>query len=555
MRKLKESPVLRLVLLVLASVSIAFTISVGTQAIAMASWGAFHDQTSYLRSMTDYMAWSLADAEWAYANRYWFLYGACGLLVFSLLLVFLLISSCGHKKGEEGIVLRWQDRIPFDLYGFAAACLETAFACLMIAGMEYSWSPQSLIGLMGFASIPLTFAGLHALVSIANRLKAGKWWRNTLIFKCCAWLAGLVKRCIFGVNQTGSSALGAAADFLQTLPLVWKVLAAVGVVFLANLFFAMNVFGYGGGRGIMLLLWVLFDGVVVVMLTRILKQLLILKDGAERIAGGDMDFQIDTEGMPSEMKAHGETLNSISSGLSKAVEQRMKSERMKTELITNVSHDIKTPLTSIINYVDLLQKEIRGENRGQTVEEYLGVLSRQSSRLKRLIENLVEASKASTGNIAVNLQRLDICEFMQQVTAEYMDRLAECQLRPVVSLPEGELYVMADGRLLWRVFDNLLNNICKYALAGTRVYIDVHRQENEVQIVFKNISRECLNIDADELMERFVRGDSSRNTEGSGLGLSIAQSLTQSQKGTFQLFVDGDLFKAVVCFRAAEGEV
>ena len=212
MRKLKESPVLRLVLLVLASVSIAFTISVGTQAIAMASWGAFHDQTSYLRSMTDYMAWSLADAEWAYANRYWFLYGACGLLVFSLLLVFLLISSCGHKKGEEGIVLRWQDRIPFDLYGFAAACLETAFACLMIAGMEYSWSPQSLIGLMGFASIPLTFAGLHALVSIANRLKAGKWWRNTLIFKCCAWLAGLVKRTRFGVF-TGTL-IGCLARFL-----------------------------------------------------------------------------------------------------------------------------------------------------------------------------------------------------------------------------------------------------------------------------------------------------------------------------------------------------
>jgi len=217
----------------------------------------------------------------------------------------------------------------------------------------------------------------------------------------------------------------------------------------------------------------------------------------------------------------------------------MKSERLKTELITNVSHDIKTPLTSIVNYVDLLQKP-HTEAEGI---QYLEVLDRQSKRLKKLTENLVEASKASTGNMAVNLEPTSVMELINQAVEEYRDRLEAGKLEIVVS-QRGDLSILADGKLMWRMMDNLLNNVVKYALPGTRVYVTAQKEESHVVLAVKNISRDPLNVDADELMERFVRGDSSRHTEGSGLGLNIVQSLTKLQNGQFSLVVDGDFFKA-----------
>ena len=227
-----------------------------------------------------------------------------------------------------------------------------------------------------------------------------------------------------------------------------------------------------------------------------------------------------------------------------AVEQKMKSERLKTELITNVSHDIKTPLTSIINYVDLLQKAHTRDEEAQ----YLEVLQRQSARLKKLTEDLVEASKASTGNVSANLVQTNVVESINQALGEYEDRLAAGSLLVVKSFDAEDLSILADGRLLWRILDNLLGNVCKYALAGTRVYVTAAAEGGEVVLSIKNISRQQLNVSVEELMERFVRGDTARTTEGSGLGLNIARSLTELQRGKLHLVVDGDLFKAELRF-------
>ena len=235
--------------------------------------------------------------------------------------------------------------------------------------------------------------------------------------------------------------------------------------------------------------------------------------------------------------------------MTKAVNERMKSERFKTELITNVSHDIKTPLTSIINYVDLLEKT---EIQDETQKEYLDVLKRQSARLKKLIEDLIEASKASTGNLPVDREDLVADVFLTQIAGEFEEKLSASGLELILNKPEGTVRVSADGRHLWRVVDNLMNNICKYALPNSRVYVNLEETKDEVTMTFRNISRYPLNITSDELMERFVRGDSSRNTEGNGLGLSIASSLMELMKGKLKLYVDGDLFKVVLEFPKIE---
>ena len=238
-------------------------------------------------------------------------------------------------------------------------------------------------------------------------------------------------------------------------------------------------------------------------------------------------------------------MNRIADGMGIAVEDRLKSERMKTELITNVSHDIKTPLTSIINYASLISTE-PCENR--TITEYSQVLVRQSEKLKRLIEDLVEASKASTGNLEVLLAPCDAGTFLMQASGEYEEKMQKAELALVTKQPDKELRIMADGRRMWRVFDNLMNNICKYAQPGTRVYLTLEEQNGNAVITFRNTSREPLNITEEELMERFTRGDASRNTEGNGLGLSIAKSMTELQGGSMRLTIDGDLFKAILCF-------
>ena len=265
-----------------------------------------------------------------------------------------------------------------------------------------------------------------------------------------------------------------------------------------------------------------------------------IRQGACEIISGNTGYQINNSRMPPDLRAHADELNNLGQTIGAAVEERLRSEHFKTELITNVSHDLKTPLTSIINYVDLLKKEQIDDPK---VQEYIGVLDRKSQRLKKLTEDLVEASKASTGVLSVGPERLDLVQLADQALGEYEERLRDCGLTVVRTLPSCPVWVMADGRHMWRILDNLLSNCVKYALFGTRVYLEVR---DGGCLLMKNISREGLDIPAERLTERFVRGDESRTMEGSGLGLSIAQSLAELQQGTFEITVDGDLFKAAV---------
>ena len=274
-----------------------------------------------------------------------------------------------------------------------------------------------------------------------------------------------------------------------------------------------------------------------------------LQQGGEKLAEGDFSHPVTlSRGALPELKRHAENLNSVQAGIQRAVEEKMKSERLKTQLITNVSHDIKTPLTSIVNYVDLLEKE---DIQPEKAKEYVDVLNRQAARLKKLTEDLVEASKASSGSLPVHLALTDVNVLLSQLAGDYLEKLEAAQLEPIFKPAPSQPTVQADGQLLSRVLGNLFSNICKYAMPGTRVYFESAADEKTVSITFKNISKYELNIPAEELMARFVRGDRSRHTEGSGLGLSIAQSLTELQGGTFRIEIDGDLFKAIVTFPQA----
>lgn len=265
----------------------------------------------------------------------------------------------------------------------------------------------------------------------------------------------------------------------------------------------------------------------------------------QELAEGNLSYKVNASHMCYFWKTFGLSLNNIGDGMASAVEARMKSERMKTELITNVSHDLKTPLTSIINYVQLLKDDTLSP---ELKKEYLEVLERQSAKLKKLTEDVVEASKAASGALTVNPEKLDAGELLGQSVGEFEARMRAADLEPVLQLPDTPAYLTADSALLGRVLENLLTNIVKYAQPGTRVYFGLFQTGDSVILSAKNISREPLNISADELMERFVRGDSSRHSEGSGLGLSIAKSLAELMGGRLDIFLDGDLFKAEICF-------
>lgn len=330
---------------------------------------------------------------------------------------------------------------------------------------------------------------------------------------------------------------------VHSLPLIWKTLLIFVVLSVAELL-VFAVFYWDASW--IILAWILEKAIILpaaLYLALILKK---LQQGSVALADGDLSYQVDTKRMFWDFKQHGENLNSIAEGMTHAVDERMKSERFKTELITNVSHDIKTPLTSIINYADLIGKEETGNKK---VTEYSAVLLRQSERLKKLIENLVEASKASSGSLEVLLSPCEVGVLLTQTVGEYEQRLQDGNLELITKQPETPVKIMADGRLLWRVFDNLMNNICKYGQSGTRVYLNIEVKDSEAVISFKNTSRYPLDIPAEELMERFVRADSSRSTEGNGLGLAIAQNLTELQKGSLELTVDGDLFKVMLKFK------
>ena len=435
-------------------------------------------------------------------------------------LVVFLICAAGRRTQDDEIHLSWFDRIPFDLL--------LGVGLLGIIALLYALdSSVWVVGLL--LLLPLGLYWLALVMSFAVRAKTGTLWQNNLItmaLKLCwrflKWLFGAVR------------------DLLRSLPLFWRTLMIWGGIAVLELML-IALWGTNDAAP----LWFLEKVILTPLLFFAVISMQRLQKGAKCIADGDLTHTVDLKHMFGPFRQHGEYLNSISDGLQTAVDERVKSERMKAELITNVSHDIKTPLTSIVNYVDLLKKEPPANERAA---EYLNVLDRQSQRLKKLTEDLVEASKASTGNIAVHAERTDLNVLLGQAAGEFADRFAQRRLEAVRTAAPEQPVILADGQLLWRVFSNLLSNIYKYAMDGTRVYLSTAVRGGSAVVTFRNISGEALNVTADELTERFVRGDRARSGEGSGLGLSIAKSLTELMGGDFSITVDGDLFKVELTF-------
>lgn len=433
-----------------------------------------------------------------------------------------LMASAGHWAGHEGIHLTWLGKIPADVW-------LIVLLCTFFIGWEafyYGWGRVFFCA----ALVPLV---LLFLCAFAAQCKAGTVLRSALIARIARFLWCIVRSLFLGLWRIARS-----------LPLIWKTaLAGLILVFIEFGLFIQDYYGTLAAPFLALKLAELLAALYIALNLRALQK------GGEKLANGDFSSPIDTKYLIGDFKRYGQELNDVQSGLEQAVQEQMKAEHLKTELITNVSHDIKTPLTSIVNYVDLLKKE---DIPSPEAREYIAVLDRQSHRLKKLTEDLVEASKASSGVLNVDLQPTDVNVLFSQIEGEYQERLAACQLTLVTQPPAPGTVIRADSRLLSRVMDNLVSNICKYALPSTRVYVVSTLSREAVTISFKNVSRDELNISPDELMERFVRGDASRHTEGSGLGLSIARSLVQLQGGRFDLAIDADLFRADITFPLSE---
>ena len=534
--------------------------------------------------------WQLLEVAATY--RYPLLYALAGaVLLFAICLVYLCCSA-GRKPGTDEVRPAALNVLPLD--GYAAAVALGCFCCVMVAAMGFRWLDHSnlgesflphvyLIAAAAFVACLLVVAWIFAFAAQV-KTKGGYWWRRSIVGMCVLLLwKGLIVSCRWlhknvpvGVKSFSSwlvrfcKKLGAVLAkvftflwesilnlcwnawkltvrffkwlggklnrFYSLLPVTWQwLLVGMGLIFVLM----MAVLNRHDTE---ILLIGLFISIALILYGA--HAFGILLEGAKRMSKGDLDTKVSDQFLTGSFKEFAGDLNALADVAVVAAQKQMRSERMKTELITNVSHDIKTPLTSLINYVDLLQKPHTPEEE----QEYLEVLSRQSQQLKKLIEDLMEMSKASTGNLSVEISQVDAAEAINQALGEFADKLESCALTPVFAAPTEPVMMKADGRLAWRVLSNLLSNAVKYALPGTRLYIDLVQLDGKVLISLKNISREQLNVDAEELMERFVRGDASRNTEGSGLGLNIAKSLMEVQHGQLQLLIDGDLFKATLIF-------
>ena len=479
-------------------------------------------------TVSDAFSQRLEQFNTLYAFRGGFLWLAGASLLLGILLFVFLMSAAGHRDETDTVTPGFVEKIPWDL--FTAILGLGVIGLLCAIGTVFSFEAPTLL----LCALLFLLAGLLFLlwcISTATRLKLGTLVKSCVIYRLLRWCWHVAK---------------AVFRALGKLPLVWKAAVGVAGLALVDLIWRMGSLRDEGLASTgWLLLWLLI-GLAVCYAALAFRRLRL---GAKQIAAGDESATVDTKRLVWDFKEHAEDLNNIRAGLGRALDERMKSERFKTELITNVSHDIKTPLTSIVSYVDLLGRE---ELDNDKAKEYVEVLQRQSARLKKLIDDLMEASKASTGNLAVEKTRCELGVLLEQTAGEYAERLEKAGLTLVTEKPAEPVTVMADGRHLWRIFDNLMNNICKYAQSGTRVYLTLAREGTKAVVTFRNISRERLGIDGQELTERFVRGDSARSTEGSGLGLAIAQSLAQLQGAVLKVTVDGDLFKVTLSFPTAE---
>ena len=398
--------------------------------------------------------------------------------------------------------------------GYSHAVVTVIVTCLICGTYTMAWF---LIGYL----------------SLIRRIKAGTLWKNSLIRKVLKWIG----KCS-----------GKLADFARAFSRNTAEKIKVLLVGGAFLFLQFLIIGCGfTGAGVFLMILLIVDAAAVIFIIRKADGLDLIMDGLKKISDGELQYKIKTDTLTGKQKVMAEYINNIGSGLDAAVENSLKKERMQTELITNVSHDLKTPLTSIINYVDLMKRENPTDPK---IQEYLRILDEKSQRLKVLTEDVVEASKASTGNIKLEMNDIDFVEMVQQVIGEFEEKFQEKNLTMMVHFTDEPSIIYADGQRMWRVLENVFGNVVKYAMEGTRVYAEISNRNKKVTFSLKNISAQPLNISADELTERFIRGDVARNTEGSGLGLSIAKSLTELQGGEFKLYLDGDLFKVMITFAA-----
>lgn len=472
-----------------------------------------------------------------YGNRFFetgdyatFFVIGCFAFFTALICFFLLLYSAGYRKGREEISHGFMAPVYFDVLTLIMCITASAGVRLTVRVTDHIRNEYALLFVMAMAISAAVVLGMLYLMEFVIRLKRGKWWRHTLIYVVLRFVWCSVKRVLCFM-----------AGIMRGIPMVPATVLFYIAIAAAELF-GIRIMNCRDG---VYVLWfaekvILF--LCVVYCAQLCKK---LQNAGEALASGNLNFKLDTSKMFLDFKKHGESLNRIGEGITGAVEERMKSERLKTELITNVSHDLKTPLTSIINYADLLGNE---GVEPEKVSEYAEVLLRQSKRLKKLLDDLIDASKASTGNLEVNLEKCEIGVMLTQAAGEYEKRFAERNLTLIDRQPEKAVYIMADGRHLWRIFDNLLNNVCKYAQENSRVYLTLEEQEGKAVVIFRNMSRYPLEISGEELQERFVRGDKSRNMEGNGLGLSIAGSLAGLQKASMEVITDGDLFKVILKF-------
>ena len=449
------------------------------------------------------------------------------IIIGSIELIYL-IYSLGYVKNKEEIYLSWLDKIPLEILFFGYCLLffvEAALLvmCLSVISVDVNLCVM-LIMLVGYFSV---LSALYGAGTLLKRIKAHTFFKNSITYRILKWLIQKYKN-VKNIISSNKNLGGKIALYF---------IGIVTVSILIGLIFKE----FGILLDIVFWIWCYY---------KIMKEVDKFKqihDATEKIYNGDTNIKLDESLYTGVLKELAIYINDIAGGFSNAIKESLKSERLKTELITNVSHDIKTPLTSIINYVDLLKQE---NIQNEKAKEYIEVLDNKSQRLKKLIEDLVEASKASSGNIKINKEVLNVKELLNQVTGEFEDKFNSRGLNIISKLPEKTVYIKADSRYLYRVLENIYSNVAKYAEENTRVYIDcILEEENTVAIYVKNISKDELNISADELMQRLVRGDKSRNTEGSGLGLSIAKSLTELQDGTFNIYLDGDLFKVAIKFK------
>lgn len=451
-----------------------------------------------------------------------------------------LTIVAGKNPHDEEVELGWFDRWKTEVAALLTIglCLAAgALGCVIFAdnisvryyddyGMltTLSWANEGYPLMIAAATglILIAFAiFLAGYLSLVRRIKAKTLWEDSIL----RIVISMIRHLFAHIHELWKTLI----LFAIFVGIHW--LAVVFYMAGNGWFFAIVMFGVDVLAFVYLIIYVIGRDKIA--------------KGIQRIAEGEVEYKIPTEKMLPAHKKLAEVVNAIGAGLDAAVEKSMKSERLKTDLITNVSHDIKTPLTSIINYIDLLKKE---NFQDPKVQHYIEVLEQKAQRLKALTEDVVEASKVSSGNVNLEYMRINLVEMIQQTSGEFEEKFRKRGLQEILRLPETEVVIRVDGRRTWRILENIYNNAAKYAMEGSRVYADLKVIDGKARFELKNISEQPLNISAEELTERFIRGDVSRSTEGSGLGLSIARSLTELQGGKFELYLDGDLFKVTIEF-------